>query len=346
MNINHKIVLIKVYFLEQKNFVKCCFNKFILNKKTFYNPESHVGDLPIRVLQHNITYWLEIVSPEFYKTLLNEIQNNGLQRGIKYHIDKQKILHVASVNAASISSARQISTYETFNSYLWCICYALLVTFDEIIQKPHLKGNYTGLIDKKNKQVNAAIAVFKYGMSLRDNYSDWDKSIPNPEEFDCKYTYYVERANSLFTSAMFFILSHEVGHNYFNHVTYNPATAAQSLQEELDADNFALEQVLSCQNKDLIPTLKHGAVAGMCALLFLSPKLYKGGTYPDADNRIRNVMEKLNLKDLDLQWGMASLAFRLWGNYFKIDFETSKTSENYSEMFYEILSEMNKIKKT
>jgi hypothetical protein len=56
-------------------------------------------------------------------------------------------------------------------------------------------------------------------------------------------------------------------------------------------------------------------------------------------------MEKLELNDLDMQWGIASLAFRLWGNHYGIQFQLPKSSENYSEIFYEILLEMNSIKK-
>jgi hypothetical protein len=217
--------------------------------------------------------------------------------------------------------------------------------FDEVIQKPHLKGNYTGKFDLTNEQVTAAIKVFNYGQSLKTTYSEWSTSIPNPESFDCKYAFYIEKANSVFVSAMYFIMSHEIGHSYYNHVTYVPASAAQSKQEELDADNFAIAQVMSCKDEKILLSLKYGAVVGMCALLFLSPKLYYGGTYPDADDRIRNVMEKLDLNDLDMHWGIASLAFRLWGNYYGIQFKLSEASENYSEIFYQILFEMNSIKK-
>lgn len=345
MKLKFKIALIKAYIIKKWYFLKCLVSQKILRKKTYYNNQNHQGDLPIRVLQHNILFWLETVSPDFFKTMEKEIKNNGLQRGVKYNIDKKPIIHAANLNAACINSLRQISIYETFNAYLWCICYSLLVTFEEAIQKPHLKGNYKGEIDFTNEQIKSAIEVFNYGLSLKNTYRKWDTSIPNPESFDCKYSFYVEKANSLFVSAMFFIMSHEIGHSYFNHVTYKPATATQSKQEELDADNFAITQVMSCTDNKLVPSLKYGAVVGMCALLFLSPKLYKGGYYPDADDRIRNVMEKLNLNDLDMHWGIASLAFRLWGNHYGIEFQLPKSSENYSDIFYEVLSEMNSIKK-
>ncbi len=84
----------------------------------------------------------------------------------------------------------------------------------------------------------------------------------------------------------------------------------------------------------------------MCALLFLNPKLYNNGTYPDADNRIRNVIEKLNLNDLDMHWGIASLAFKLWANHFGIELKLPASSENYSDIFYEILFQLNETKKS
>ena len=345
MNIKHKIILLQTSLTTKYYFLKCWFRKSVLRKKTYYNSQYHNGNLPIRVLQHNILHWLEVVSPVFFQTMLEEIKNNGLEKGISYHIDGQPILHVAQLNAASISAKRKISIYETFNAYLWCISYSLLVGFDEIIQKPHLKGNYTGEINLNNKQIKSVIDVFSYGMSLRTAYHNWDYTIPNPEKFDCDFSFYVEKANSVFVSAMFFVLSHEIGHSYYSHVSYIPATAEQSKQEELDADNFAIAQVLSCKDNNILPSLKYGAVIGMCSLLFLSPKLYKNGSYPDADNRIRNVMEKLDLKDLDLHWGVASLAFRLWGNHFGINFTLPTSSKNYQELFYDVLHQMNTIKR-
>lgn len=339
----NKVVLMSASIADKLCVLKCWFKKNILRNSSNFNEQSQLGNLPVRVLQHNIMLWLEIVSPDFFEEIKREMDNKGLK--FKYHDDCKPIYHATKINAASISSVRLVNVYETFNAYLWCICYSLFVTFDEVIQKPNLKGNYTGVIDFDNKHVRAAIKVFNYGMSLKKSYSDWDYSIPNPEKFDCKYAFYVEKTNAIFVAAMFFIMSHEIGHSYYNHVTYIPATAAQSLQEELDADNFAVAQVLTCSDDEILPTLKYGAVAGMCALLFLSPKLYQGGTYPDADNRIRNVMEKLQLNDFDNHWGFASLAFKLWADYFNVGLPLPKSSENYSELFYEILYQMNLSKK-
>jgi predicted metallopeptidase len=344
--IKNRIAIIANFISRYLSITKCWIRKKIFRKSTNFNPEHHLGLLPIRVLQYNIIYWIETVSPDFYKTLVKEVQLNGLQKTIIYNYDKQRIIHAARIDAASINSNRQISIYEPFNAYLWCICHSLLVAFNEIVQIPHLKGKYTGVVDLTNKQIKAALSIFNYGMSLRNGYFDWDISLPNPESFNCIHSYYIGKTNSLFVSAMFFILCHEIGHNFYNHVTYRPIIAQQSQQEELDADNFAIEQVMSCKRKRIIPSLKHGAIAGMCALLFLSPKLYKDGFYPDADNRIRNVIEKLKLNDLDLEWGMASLAFKLWGDCYNINFTLPKTMDNYSQMFYEILQQTNNIKKS
>ena len=149
--------------------------------------------------------------------LKDEVTYNGLNKAIQYNIARAPITH-----GAYLSPARKINLFENFNAYLWCICYSLFVVFDETIQKPHLRGTYTGKIDPSNKRVKEALNLFDYALSLRTQYTDWDQKLPNPELFDCENTYYIERTNGLFVSAMTFILSHEVAHNYFNHITYNP----------------------------------------------------------------------------------------------------------------------------
>jgi hypothetical protein len=218
------------------------------------------------------------------------------------------------------------------------------VVFDETIQKPHMRGNYTGKIDASNPYVREALALFDYGLSLRNAYSDWDRSLPNPEEFACKNAYYVERTNGIFVSAMNFILYHEVAHNYYGHFTYTPPTSAQSKKEEFDADNFALDYILSCGDKKIQQTLKYGTVVALCSILLLDSQLNGGYYHPDSDDRIKNALEKLDLKDLDLQWGIASLAFRLWGNHFGITYSLPPTHMNYKELFYQTLAEVDKTK--
>lgn len=344
MKLENQLVLVRTFLTIHVYSIKCLFRKCILRKNSHFNQQTHRGELPIRVLQYNILEFLEKVSPDYFQLIKDEIQSKGLSPGIKYNIDKQEIIHAATVNAANINSKRVINIYETFNAYLWCVSYSLIVAFDETIQKPHLKGTYNGRIDQDNELIRSAINVFDYGMSLRTNYSAWNYSMPNPESHNCKYSFYVEKANLVFTSAMFFVLSHEIGHSYYDHVTYIPPTAEQSIEEELAADNFALTQVLSCRDETIKPSLQYGAVVGMCALLFLSPKLYSK-EYPDADDRIRNIMEQLPIKDLDLHWGVASLAFKLWGDFYGINFSLPTEADNYKEIFYEVLFELNSIKK-
>ncbi|MFL3663670.1 MAG: phage exclusion protein Lit family protein [Flavobacteriales bacterium] len=180
-------------------------------------------------------------------------------------------------------------------------------------------------------------------MTLITRYRDWDRGIPNPEEYGCQHAYYIENTNGMYLAALQFIFCHEVGHNVFQHTTYAPATVAQSLADELAADDFAIDQILLPTDSKYARTYKHGAVAAMCSLLFLSPNLYRGGRYPDAHQRIDNIIDRLGLEDKDNIWGMASLAFRMWGLHYNINFRTPLVSETYMDLFSDILIELQRM---
>jgi hypothetical protein len=343
INLKFRLTLIRDWFGRKFLYIKCLYRTKIKRKKTFYLP-AHLGELPIRVLKGNFEFWLKTVNPIFFEALIVQIRTNGLNPKINYNDQQVPILQNNIVNAAKITyPSREIHLYDTFSAYLWCICYSMIVLFDEVIQKPHLRGNYSGEINLENKQIASALGIFEYGMTLRTRYRDWDKGIPNPEEYGCEHAYYIEKTNGMYLAALYFIFCHEVGHNVFNHVTYSPATAAQSLADELAADNYAIDQILLPENSQYSKTFKYGAVAAMCSLLFLSRNLYRGGRYPDAHERVNNIIERLDLDNRDNIWGMASLAFRMWGKHYNIDFQTPQNVETYMDLFGDILVELQRM---
>ncbi|MGH2666907.1 phage exclusion protein Lit family protein [Flavobacterium sp.] len=340
INIKFRITLIKDWFGRSCFYLQCLYRTKIQRKKSFYLP-IHPGELPIRVLKGHFELWLKTVNPVFFSALINQMRTNGLSQSINYNDQRVPIVQNNIVNAAKITYPnRQIHIYDTFSAYLWCICYSMTVLFDEVVQKPHLRGNYTGEINPKNKQVDSALGLFEYGMTLRDRYRDWDRGLPNPEEYNCEHAYYIEKTSGMYLAALYFIFCHEVGHNVFNHVTYTPATPAQSLADELAADNYAIDQILLPENSQHHRTFKYGAVAAMCSLLFLSPNLYRGGYYPNAHERVNNIIDRLNLDARDNIWGMASLAFRMWGKHYSIEFRTPEIVETYMDLFNHILIEL------
>lgn len=348
MIIKYRIALVRSRIDKLKHKIKCFYRTRIKGQKSFYmggvnNPHIHPGELPIRVLKGNFEHWIQTVNPAFYQTFREQVNQNGLNPNINYNTQRVQIVQNNTINAAKITFAdRRIHIYDTFSAYVWCVCYSMTVLFDEVIQIPHLRGNYTGQFDHNNKQIESALGVFEYGMTLTTRYRDWDRGIPNPEEYGCSHSYYIEKVNGMYLAAMYFIFCHEVGHNVFNHM-YTPATNAQSLQDELDADNFAIDQVLLPDNSPYARTFKHGGVAAMCALLFLNRNLYRGGRYPDAHQRIDNVIARMELSEEDHIWGMASLAFRMWGLHYNIEFQTPRESPNYMDLFSDILIQLQRI---
>ena len=342
-NLKFKWALVRDWGGRKWIFLKCLYRIHVKRKKSFYLPDQR-GELPIRVLKRTFEFWLKTVNPKFFRTLVDQIRTNGLNPEIDYDDQRIPILYNGRAYIAEITAAdHQIHLYDTFSAYLWCICYSMVVLFDEVIQKPHLRGNYTGQIDRGNEQVNSALGIFEFGMTLRTRYRDWPLEIPNPEEYGCLHAYYIEKTSGLYLAALQFIFCHEVAHNLFNHIGYVPATAIQSLADELAADNFAIDQILLPEGSRFSRTYKHGAVAAMCSLLFLSPNLYRAGRYPDAHDRINNIIGRLGLEDRDNIWGMASLAFRMWGMYYHIDFHTPPVIETYMDLFVDILATLNEL---
>ncbi len=305
----------------------------------FYDPMIHKGNLPIRVLPFNFLDWFENITPDFKEEVKGEIDFNGLQAGIQYHINRTKITEVACIN-----SSKQIELYENFNQYLWCICYSLFVVFDESIQKPILENRYTGKFDIENPYVKQAIAVFNNGFDLLHTYKDWQFfQLPNPEKYNEHEKYYVEKTNGIYTAAMTFILLHEFAHQYLGHLEYNPTSSEESKTDENNADDYAIDKIAQNFSSERGTTYKCGIIAGISSLILLDKSLSGGDTHPDTDDRLKNAIEKMQLEDLDNLWGIASLTFRLWALKYDIDIECPQIVDSYKELFTMTLEKVNEI---
>ena len=54
--------------------------------------------------------------------------------------------------------------------------------------------------------------------------------------------------------------------------------------------------------------------------------------------------DKMNLKDIDLQWGLASLALKLWADKEGENLNLPPLMDTYKDIFYKIIEEIEKIK--
>lgn len=310
-----------------------------MTKITHYKAGVHRGYLPVRVLPYNFAEWFFNISPDFKDEFNFEVISNNLQDKLSINIQKSKITDFAYVDKIN-----GIVVYENFNQYLWCICYSIFVIFDEGIQKPSINGSFNGIIDMTNILTKRAFDLFSHSFSLFDNFnSDNFYTLPNPEVYDEKEQYYVERANGIYSAAMVFVLLHEFGHQYYGHNTYYPNNE-QSKDEEYLADDFAYDKMAEHFYLTEGTTYKFGIIAAIGSLI-LSDNSAKGGDrHPDPDQRLLRQIEKMKLDEINNLWGVSSVLLYLWEKKYSKKVSDSYVFDNYKEMFYHILCKINEEK--
>ena len=312
-----------------------------MNKYDTYNPITHKGFLPIRVLPYNVIDWLEKVTPDFLKIVKYEVENNGLNPGIIYHLEKSTIDAIANID-----KSKRIHLYENYNQFLWSLCYSLLVIFDRGIKLPILLKTFNGVMNVDDIFVKRAIALFNSGLSLFHDYSDFSfYELPNPEKFIEFEKDYIEKANSIYVAALTFILIHEFSHQYFGHLEYI-SKSDQSKKDELNSDDYALDLIKHNFHNEKGFSFRIGAIVALSSIIFFDDSLKGGDEHPDPDERIKNIIAKMSLNDLDDEWGIASLSFILWSIHYKRKFDLPKEVSCFKELFDKILLNVPLVKKS
>jgi hypothetical protein len=69
-----------------------------------------------------------------------------------------------------------------------------------------------------------------------------------------------------------------------------------------------------------------------------------GKRHPDPEFRLKNLIERMNLNELDNLWCIASLPFNLWANKYNKVLTYDKYVENYKELFYKTIEQIAFIK--
>ncbi len=318
-----------------------------------YNSLIHNGYLPVRVLEYNFIDWFLNITPDFVTEYQYEVDANNLKKAITNNIEKKAIYNIAELKTTTkvnekdnvLVKINEIEVYENFSQFLWAFSYSLLVIFDEGIQKPTLAGTFTGnFLDTSNAYINKALGLFKSGANLFQIYREGVfYRLPNPEKYNEYDKFYIERANGIYTAAMTFILLHEFGHQHYGHPdTYSDDE--QSKKDEILVDEFAFEKMETQFSTEKGYTLKCGIIVGLTSIMFLDDTLKGGDRHPDPDNRLRNLITKMNLPDLDNIWAIASLPFNLWAIHYNKSLKYEKSVENYKELFDETIIQLYKLK--
>lgn len=302
---------------------------------------THEGHQPIRTLQHNVTHQFESTNPTFAELSRQLMAQGKLSPGISYYISKDAIMEKIEGHSQTpfVDKAGKIAIHETFLSYVWCICYSMLVIHEEAIAKPseNSKANMNHIIDQS--KIDMANDVFAYAKSLVVSYSDWNmEELPNPEYYKESDKFYVERANGLFVFAINFILCHEFAHVEQNHI--KKKLAGQDSEEDIlrfekEADARAMELVMKGVDLRNKLTAEIGVLMGLASLLFLNPKS-ETTSHPATDDRMHNLILRANPAVDEPHWVIAVLAFKLWDDQFVKGLTWPRAADNYQEL-YEIM---------
>lgn len=211
----------------------------------------------------------------------------------------------------------RVRIQESFLSLMWCLCYGILTT--------------SPIREIPTDELQKGTDLLKYGLSLMDDYTEWNKEeLPNPEYYEKKYHEPIGKANAVYLIALNFIIYHEFAHCVFN-------DSVSSVENEKRADLFALKKVWALiENDEDRITITLGILTGLASLLLLSNRM-KGINHPDPDDRITYVLEELNFSADHLSWGYATMSFLLWKKIHFGEWEFPNKFESFKDFYYRLI---------
>jgi hypothetical protein len=327
-----------------------------------YSQRTHPGNMPIRILRINIETKFSNIRDEVQKMHLNspEIISN-----IYYDCNKKSIYDcVKNKLITSYAQANSSSIYlsESYMSHLWCVCYYFFVIQEYIIFRQK-QNDWDGCIDYNIPILKRAKNLFNWGISLRDSYSSWDLSLPNPDFDNCDINAcekdFMGKTNNIFTTAVTYVLFHEYAHlsnehfreynELWNKTSLSPKEQDDIIQMEKEADNFAFDTIVKYYDDDVYTQIKGVSmvlvhIANMFLLKNIRCLIQKN--HPDIDQRLLNIIEKINLSDKSKKeylQNILALGIRMFfnNNGFRL---CQKTYTSIDEMIRDYIYYIDKIK--
>jgi hypothetical protein len=319
-------------------------------KKSYFNPQTHVGNQPVRVLKWNILHQWENTHPDFWKEFNALLHKHGLKPFVKYDYTEAPIWDAKNPGnplVPFVDANKEITIQETFLSFVWTICYSHLVFFEEGVNKPLLNQIHGHKHEIDRAALHDAGNLYRYGVSLIHSFSRWDKeSLPNPEMY-ANSEFYVEKANGLFTFAVAFILCHELAHIDLDHIRDIYVGKFDQVLDETAADRQAVLTMLrGAIDSKMKFNYGAGMLLGFCSLLILKREL-TDPTHPDIDERIERMLREQNLDDLSPLWGLATMSFRLWDDLHNAPtprIRWPESGDTFKELFYMVLGQFKDFK--
>ena len=316
-------------------------------KTSRYNPATHRGTQPVRVLQHNIIHQLENANPGFLAELRRLVNEEGLQPGISYLVNESPVIRPdgSGCDVPCVSDdERRIELPETFLSFMWGITYALIVVFSEMSIKPELarRGHR---VERNPHLLSGAERLLSYATSLIRAYSAWNiNTLPNPELYDAADDPYIEKAIGAFVPAVVFILCHEIGHVANGDCTLaNLGVYVSRFDARLDeeeADQYAIDTMVRNPSGGTFQSPEAtGIVSGLASLLMLS-RTVRQERHQDTDERLVAGVRRLKLPDESSLWGLGVAAIKLWDLHYGRNLVWPQEADSYKALFDEMAEKM------
>ncbi len=171
---------------------------------------------PITVLLGNIINSFENIDASSIEMNIKAVESGDLAKSISYDNGKRKV----RTPCADLKT-REIEIQETYLSHLWAFIYSVFVMYEEGIQRPLINNTFDGSLRFETDLLRRAKVLFDWSISLTKKYSDWDESLPNPRRYNSdEEKYYAEKVNSIFQSAVSYLMYHEFAHLTQNHDSY------------------------------------------------------------------------------------------------------------------------------
>lgn len=271
-------------------------------KKALYASEVAMKS-PITVLWGNIVHTFENIDEASLQMHIDATSKGVLAKSIAYDDEKSKI----RTPFADLES-REINLQETYLSHLWAFIYAILVLYEEGIQKPLMNNTFDGNLRFDSPLLRRARELFDWSISLAEMHSDWDENLPNPRTHkNEEERFYAEKVNGLFQSAVAYLMFHEFAHLTQGHESLflgiptdkiDATLIAERIQIENEADQFAFNMLV--KDNDTNTQRWHKGIPVilvMCSAILITkkPQGLKQKEHPDLDNRLLSVINNLNL---------------------------------------------------
>lgn len=267
--------------------------------------------LPVQALR-DVSMRHVLAIDSIYEATDIECDTNGLSKAILFFEEREGIKNPAEITP--VNGESQIAISLTFCQFVWAVGLYMSAYFDNIVQIPNMDKAGTNIHGyKANKAyVEYANEQFRLARFLICGYNhDAFFKLPNicdPLEFKEP----IEKANGILVGGVAFMFCHELSHNILGHLQ-KESTDEESVAEEAAADSYALDLLSDTFDGEFGFTHKVGAATILCALLMMGEGSISGGSrHPHTDYRIRMMMKRFDLHEMDCLWGYVGSAIRLW----------------------------------